>query len=198
MHGSNSLIVMVNDWITIPGLLTGVGNCCNGIYYMSAGFALDTCIVSEFAKRANLQDQNLGTWIRGVLPDEIVIPVAAIFEIQCGIQKIALTNPAKSEALGEWLETLLASGFYIQPMTTEIARLHAKMVMTPALKNLWLSPPKSGPQAPGQDLLIAATAIVLGATVVTANTRDFEFIDRYFALPGLLNPLADPQPCIVA
>lgn len=158
---------------------------------MPAGLVLDTCIVSEFAKRADQQNPNFRAWIRGVDPSDIVIPVAAVFEIQCGIQKIALTSPAKSEALAEWLETLLASGFFIQPMTAEIARLHARMTMTPALKNLWLTTPKSGPQSPGQDLVVAATAIILGAAVVTANTRDFELIDSYFSLPGLHNPMAE-------
>ncbi len=185
---------MVNDWIIIPGLLTDIGSFFSGIFHMPVGLVLDTCVVSESAKRADLQSPYFRAWIREVDAADIAIPVATTFEIQCGIQKIAATNPAKSEALAEWLETLLASDFHIQPMTAEIARLHARMVMTSALKNLWLPTPKAGPQAPGQDLLIAATAIVLGATVVTANTRDFEFIDRCFALPGLLNPIAEPQP----
>ena len=189
---------MVNDWITIPGLLTDVGSFFIGIFHMPVGLVLDTCIVSEFAKRADYQNSNLRKWIQEIDPADVIIPVAVIFEIQCGIQKIALTNPAKSEALAEWLETLLTSDFPIQPVTAEIARLHARMTLTPALKNLWLQAPKPGPQAPGQDLLIASTAIVLGATVVTANIRDFETIDGYFALPGLINPIAGPQPCVVA
>lgn len=162
---------------------------------MLVGLVLDTCIVSEFAKRAEQQNSNLREWIRGVDPTDVTIPVAVIFEIQCGIQKIATTNPAKSEALADWLETLLDSDFHIQPVTAAIARLHARMTMTPALKNLWLQAPKPGPQAPGQDLLIAATAIVLGATVVTANTRDFELIDAYYPLPNLLNPMVGPSLC---
>lgn len=161
---------------------------------MPVGLVFDTCVVSESAKRSDLQSPNFRAWIQTIDPRDIIIPVAAIFEIQCGIQKIALTNPTKSTALAEWLETLLGSGFCIQAMTAEIARLHARMVMTAALKNLWLPAIKSGPQAPGQDLVIAATAIVLGATVVTANIRDFEIIDGYFSLPGLMNPIADPQP----
>jgi len=158
---------------------------------MPAGLVLDTCIVSEFAKRADQQNPYFRAWIREVDPSDIVIPVAAVFEIQCGIQKIALTNPAKSEALAEWLESLLVSGLYVQTVTVEIARLHAKMVVTPALKNLWLTTPKSGPQSPGQDLVVAATAIILGAAVVTANMRDFELVDSYFPLPGLHNPMAE-------
>lgn len=165
---------------------------------MSVGLVLDTCVVSEFAKRADQQNSHLRAWIREIDPTEVAIPVAVIFEIQCGIQKIAPTNPTKSEALAQWLETLLSSGFLIQPVTTEIARLHARMTMTPPLKNLWLPAPKGGPQAPGQDLLIAATAIILGATVVTANTKDFEIIDGYFTLPGLLNPISDPQFRVIA
>lgn len=165
---------------------------------MPIGLVLDTCIVSEFAKRADQQNPNLRDWIQEIDPADIAIPVAVIFEIQCGIQKIATTNPAKGEALAEWLEVLLASDFHIQPMTADIARLHARMIMTSALKNLWLPAPKAGPQAPGQDLLIAATAIILGATVVTANTRDFEIIDGYFTLPGLMNPISGPQFCVIA
>lgn len=163
---------------------------------MSAGLVLDTCVVSEFAKGADQQSPALREWIEQVDPDDIVIPVAAIFEIQCGIAKIELRNPAKGQALAAWLEALLASGFQIQPVTIDIARLHAQMVMTPALKNLWLLEPKNGPQSPGQDLLIAATAIVLGSSVVTANVRDFELIHKHFALPGLLNPIASAQSCV--
>lgn len=165
---------------------------------MSAGLVLDTCIVSEFAKRAELQSIHLRAWMRDIDPANIVIPVAVIIEIECGIRKIALTNQAKADDLAQWLETLLASRLLIQPMTAGMGQLYAEMVMTPALKNLWLTAPKNGPQAPGQDLAIAATAIVLGATVVTNNVRDFELIDRHFPLPGLQNPMTDPQFCATA
>ena len=54
------------------------------------------------------------------------------------------------------------------------------MIWRSALKNLWLMGAQE--QSPGAGLgsAIAATAIVLGATVITNNVRDFELIDRHF------------------
>jgi hypothetical protein len=62
------------------------------------------------------------------------------------------------------------------------------MDTTPALKHLWQTPPKKGIQTPAQDLMIAATAICLEATLFTVNLRDFRMIDSFFRLPALICP----------
>ena len=40
----------------------------------------------------------------------------------------------------------------------------------------------------GGDLIVAATAIVLGGVVVSFNVSDYEQIHEHFPLPGLYHP----------
>ena len=68
----------------------------------------------------------------------------------------------------------------------EMARLRARMTTCPALRTFLISDPFSARMKFGEDLTIAATAIVLSAVVVTFNVRDFLAIHRQFPLPGIV------------
>lgn len=159
-------------------------------------FVLDTCVVSDFEKTQNRQSPVLREWIQNIDPRSIVIPTAVVFELQCGVAKKRALDPERGGRLADWVDSLVRSGFRFQPITIEIARLEAEMVMTPSLKWLWLPAERKGAQHPGQDLAIAATAIVLGAHIATANVKDFVRISEVFPLPGIVNPfkgVRDPE-----
>jgi hypothetical protein len=64
------------------------------------------------------------------------------------------------------------------------------MFATPALRNFTLPSPASRRPKSGVDLMIAATAIVHGMTVVTADAGDFLRIHAAFPLPSLYEPFA--------
>jgi hypothetical protein len=71
-------------------------------------------------------------------------------------------------------------------MTPNVARLLGEMMCCRPLSNLWLS--SSIGRKPGQDLAIAAVAIVYEMPIATLDETDFTLIDEYFSLPGLFNP----------
>lgn len=89
------------------------------------------------------------------------------------------------------MDELLDTDFEYPLPTPEVARLHAKMLCCRPLKNLWLVDPKAKDKKPGQDLFIAATAIVYDMPIATLDGDDFLAIDNYFALPGVYNPAFD-------
>jgi predicted nucleic acid-binding protein len=155
---------------------------------MNPEFVLDTCVVSDFEKTENRQNHFLREWIRSVDPELIVIPIPVVFELQCGVARKRQEDADRGARLEAWVDRLIASGFRFQPVTLQIARLEAEMVMTPSLKNLWLPHGEKRHQQPGQDLVIAATAITLGCTVVTANVKDFAKIGEVYPLRGVFNP----------
>nr|WP_245414272.1 hypothetical protein [Mycoplana dimorpha] len=119
----------------------------------------------------------------------VAIPVGAIIEIERGIKNIAEKNPERSKFLREWLNSILASNVRFLGMDLPTAQLYAHMTSLPALRNLWL--PSSFAKNPklGEDLSIAASAIVHKAPIATMNIRHFLQIHEHFKLPGLYNPM---------
>ena len=84
-----------------------------------------------------------------------------IGEIQAGIEKQRITNPAFAEELARWLAlTKLQFAHCILPVTPVIAKLWGRLCVQTGNK--------------GMDNLIAATALSFGLTVVTRNVKDFE------------------------
>jgi predicted nucleic acid-binding protein len=73
---------------------------------------------------------------------------------------------------------------------TDVARLYARMFVTPSLKNFLLPDPKSKRPKSGVDLMLAATVIVHGATLVTVNRDDYLRVHAEFPLPSLYEPFA--------
>jgi len=148
-------------------------------------FVLDTNVLSSLAhKRPN---PNVIAWILSTT-SAVSIPFSALIEIERGIQNLAGRNPLRQRQLAEWLESLLASDMPVLGMDAEIARQFAKMTMVPALHDLWMTNPMAKKPHLGQDLAIAATAIVVEAPIATLNIKDFVRIHRYFPLPGVFDP----------
>ncbi|WEX11686.1 hypothetical protein [Chelativorans sp. AA-79] len=148
-------------------------------------YVLDTDVLSQFAlKRPNRQIIN---WLQNTTAG-VAIPFGAVIEIERGISNIAVRDRARSEALRSWLQSLLESDIPFLGMDAAIACLYGRMTSVPPLKRFWV--PASNIKKPklGQDLSIAATAIVHAAPIASLNAKDFLYIHRFFRLPGLFNP----------
>jgi len=122
-------------------------------------YLLDTDVLSELNKRR----RNLGVtkWFAIVSDFELHLSVVTLVEIERGIERQRMVDPAFAEQLAQWLElTLRAFGERVLPLTVSIARRWGKLAAQIGNKEL--------------DIAIAATALENGLTVVTGNTRHFE------------------------
>jgi predicted nucleic acid-binding protein len=122
-------------------------------------FLLDTVIVSEFRKKK--PDTGVLRWMAKQHDDQLYLSVVTLGEIERGIEKQHKADPAFADELTAWLENL--TRLYadrILPVTPTIARRLGRLSA------------KLGHD--GADLLIAATALAHGLTVVTRNSSHFE------------------------
>lgn len=149
-------------------------------------FLLDTNVLSELSREK--PNPRVVTWIESAPEGSLAMSFSAVIEIQRGIANVEGRKPSKAEELRRWLEDLLDSDITFLPMDAETARLYAVMTMVPALRSFWV--PDAGAKNPklGQDLAIAATAICHDAVIVSLDVGDFARINRYFALPGVVDP----------
>lgn len=121
-------------------------------------YLLDTVVLSEMRK----PHRHLGIerWLRDKTPDALFLSAITIGEIERGIVRQRATNPIFAETLGAWLDRTIE--FYadrILPVTTAIGRRWGQL--------------SARIGHGGADLLIAATALEHGLTVVTRNIRHF-------------------------
>lgn len=122
-------------------------------------FLLDTVVLSELRKRD--RNPNVIRWLTGQAADDIFLSAVTIGEIERGIVRQRGKDPAFAEALESWLDrTIQIYGDRILPVDTGIARRWGSL--SARIGN------------DGADLLIAATALEHGLTVVTRNIRHFE------------------------
>ena len=152
-------------------------------------YLLDTGVISNF--RRLKPHPNLLAWFGALPTSDVAVSVMTVFEIQSGVDLVRTKNPAKAGEIEYWLDGfVLTAGFQVLAIDIDIARLYARMFVTPSLKNFVMPDARSKQPRSGADLVIAATAIVHGATVVTANKNDFLRIHTEFALPSLYEPFA--------
>ena len=122
-------------------------------------FLLDTVVLSELRKRD--RNPNVVRWLTGQVADNIFLSAVTIGEIERGIARQRGKDPAFAEALESWLDrTIRFYGDRILPVDTQTARRWGSL--SARIGN------------DGADLLIAATALEHGLTVVTRNIRHFE------------------------
>lgn len=151
---------------------------------MSISFLLDTSVLSESSKTK----PNSGVIEFFMSAENLLIPAAALMELQMGITRIWETNPIKAVRLSAWYHKLTSGEIPIVDTSRAIAEVWGTLAADPRLKNLFV--PRADARNPrsGQDLHIAAAALVHGAAIATFNVRDFLLIDSYYPLPGIYDP----------
>jgi predicted nucleic acid-binding protein len=98
--------------------------------------------------------------LRDTAVDALFLSAITIGEIERGVLRQQVRNPAFAEALRAWLErTVETYGDRIPPVDTRVARRWGRL--------------SARIGHGGADLLIAATALEHGLTVVTRNVRHF-------------------------
>ncbi len=133
---------------------------------------LDTCAISEYAKRA--PNRNVIAWLDAQDELSLFISVITLGEIEKGILKLRATDAHRSQKLTAWLG-LVEQRFSGRSLPLDSASLH---VWAQLSANAELA----GTLLPVMDGLIMATAQCHGLTVVTRNVQDFAHY------PQVLNP----------
>ncbi len=122
-------------------------------------YLLDTVIISELRKSGPAA--GVLRWISGQPDEQLFLSVVTLGEIERGIEKQRKPAPDFADELAVWIESL--TNLYadrILPVTPVIARCWGRLSA------------RLGHD--GADLLIAATALTHGLTVVTRNTSHFK------------------------
>jgi toxin FitB len=122
-------------------------------------FLIDTVTLSELRRRQ--RDPVLVAWFDRQRTTDLFLSVISIGEIECGIARQRTTDPGFSDTLAAWIDRVLAFyGERVLPFELRTARRWG--TLSAALGN------------DSADLMIAATALEHGLTVVTRNVTDFE------------------------
>ena len=121
-------------------------------------YLLDTKVISELRK-GERADSNVTAWFADIADEEIFLSVLTIGEIRRGIESVRRRDPDSGAALDRWLALLSeAHGDRILQIDRAIAEEWGRMNVPDPL--------------PVVDGLLAATARVLGLTLVTRNVID--------------------------
>lgn len=121
-------------------------------------YLLDTNVISELRK-GERADPGVAAWFTGLAEEEIFLSVLTIGEIRRGVESVRRRDPDSAAALDSWLARLSeAHGDRIVPVDRAIAEEWGRM-----------SVPDPVPVIDG---LLAATAKILGLTLVTRNVAD--------------------------
>lgn len=121
-------------------------------------YLIDTVVLSELRKRQ--RHAGVVRWLRDKAVDALFLSAMTIGEIERGVVRQRSRNPAFAEALGGWLDrTIEIYGDRILAVDTRVARRWGRL--------------SARIGHGGADLLIAATALEHGLTLVTRNVRHF-------------------------
>lgn len=154
---------------------------------MAMAFLLDTCVLSETSRVK--PHPSVVDFIQAA--DNLIIPAAALMELQLGIMKCCATDPIKAVKLSNWYQKLVSSGIPIAETDRHVCEVWGTLSADPRLRNLIVPRQDAKKTRSGQDLHIAAAALVHRAAIATFNIKDFLLIDSYYPLPGIYNPMED-------
>jgi predicted nucleic acid-binding protein len=126
-------------------------------------FVLDTNVVSELRKvRLGKADMNVTAWAESVDAADLFVSAITIMELELGVLSIERKDTTQGVMLRAWLDQHVLPEFSGRtlPVDTAVAQRCARLHV----------PDKRGER----DVLIAATALVHGMTLVTRNVADFK------------------------
>ncbi len=122
-------------------------------------FLLDTDVLSALRRRD--RNPEMVRWLETQRTADLYLSIVTVGEIERGIAQQQRRDPSFAQELARWLDRVLAwYGDRILLVDTATARRWGQL--SAALGH------------DGADLLIAATALERGLTVVTRNVRHFE------------------------
>ena len=122
-------------------------------------FLLDTDVLSALRRRE--RNPEIARWVGTQRTTDLYLSVVTVGEIERSIMRQQRRDPGFVRGLALWLDRLLAwYGERILPVDVATARRWGRLSATLGQDSV--------------DLLIAATALEHGLTVVTRNVRHFE------------------------
>lgn len=125
---------------------------------MSAGFLLDTNVVSELRKGARA-DSGVRAWFAAHSTDSLWLSALVVGELRRGVELLRRRDQDAGLLLADWLDGVTSEfADCILPVTTEVCERWALLNMPDPL--------------PVIDGLLAATALEHDLVLVTRNTRD--------------------------
>lgn len=124
-------------------------------------YLLDTNVVSELRKSESRANPAVRSWARRQRTSELFLSVITVVEVEIGVGRVEKRDTRQGMVLRRWLEEDLLPAFAgrMLPVDVAVARRAA---------GLHVPDPRSE-----RDVLIAATALEAGLTVVTRNVVDF-------------------------
>jgi predicted nucleic acid-binding protein len=153
---------------------------------MTMTFLLDTSVLSECSKpRPN---DAVVEFIRSA--DNLMMPIGTLLEFQVGIALLCAENPRRAIKLSAWFQEV-SENVPSAPTDEDVCSVWSTLVAEPRLKNLHYKRPDAKKYWAGQDLHIAAAALVHRAIIATNNVSDFMLINSCHPLPGIYNPFDD-------
>jgi tRNA(fMet)-specific endonuclease VapC len=123
-------------------------------------------IAADVIIQAERKKLDLDAWLRSHADEEVRMAAITVAELWRSAER---ASPPQRTMRQKLLERLL-SVIEVVPYTEKAAIEHAR---------LWATANAAGQGVAMQDLILAATALESGATIVTINARRFE------AIPGL-------------
>lgn len=122
-------------------------------------YLLDTNVIS--ALRRPERHPAPASWLKAQRISDVYLSVVTFGEIERGIARQLTINPDFARDLAQWLELILAQ-FSDRILQVDVATARRWGRLSASIGNQ------------NDDLLIAATALERGLTVVTRNVRHFE------------------------